>query len=1754
MECLKILRGKTGPALSKPPTAQIDVLTHVDPNRKLEKLTQSVHKGPPHQEIFPVPQVSIMTPPSTATPCRACNTEPSTKKIHVKVAEICIESTEQPSSTYASVARYQQTQINDTSSRTRSGASYAPSLPSRVNPRRNRANITKTGRSRPNLSEEQFLVWRRMVPRTHAAAYRPLLRQLGPFVQQALAFSKSDHNLMQEVITLLSQEGGLRRINEVTSTFDDVSAASWDQAFSEQILPFLELISHDQVLASAFLEGPLSKIYNFLYGPNGARGIPFLANVFTLLKEPRDIDLGDLSVAGTYEHAMKVLSKTVEWNENALVNESLHRLVESVCEVVDNDGGDTAFLTARKYLQRIRRRFGRANPSAGDKLCYEKAQVFSPHVQFFPDLPGKLSEQGPRHDNDSDNICDIKIMPTSQEIQSERDEFLPLRDPSTWHLRGLPGLLDWHFRLLREDTVGQLRDEVAAEFKRMQNPDANRPRFEPRRLRTLTYNNITFKHIRCDSRGGLKFVVQFDQPPPVRSLPSMNKRREWWQMAKRLDIDSLACLIDSNGSAIFCSVSSCITDQPPKGPILHSKAVDENLKLLARDQNSAFVTLEPVQRETSSLREILARFHGSPIFKRESLVEFPGVMLPSFQATLLALQDMAKSLDLPFSDILAPESNEIGGRQEVAPPSYAMQKDFSFSLSSVVDNKDLVLSVKSPDFDIQQLKDRSTLDDTQATALVEALTRSLALIQGPPGTGKSYTGVSIIRVLIENREAANLGPTVCVCYTNHALDQLLEELVMSGIQDIVRIGGFSKSKKLDQFNLRNIAETTPQTRTENKRIWETKAVLAHDINELNQCLEALGQSDDWEALKQFLEDRYPHHHDELFSGHAGNVRRNPELVIAAWLNGEVRRDVDVFVNTMPRSLEDLHSTSLYQMARSERYSLKEAWMSEIRNDAEALVQDAYATYLEDKREYEKIRMDRNLRCLQKAHVIGVTTTGLAKNLDLLRRLSSKVTVCEEAGEVLEAHSLTTLLPSVEHAIFIGDHKQLRPKVQNWELNSQNPRGEQYSLDVSLFERLIEPPIGSVRLPFSTLETQRRMDPSISRLIKETLYPDLKDSSAVQDYPMVGGMRKRLFWFHHQQPEANQDPTRLISASYSNEFEVEFVAALVSHLVKQNVYGEGEIAVLTPYLGQLMRFRKKLRSSYEIVLGERDVEELGQAGLDEMDDQDVQPENFIEQTTLLKALRLSTVDNFQGEEAKVVVISLVRSNKENQCGFLRTSNRINVLLSRAKHGMYIIGNADTSYKVDMWAHVIKMLDRDDNFGDRPTVCGEACPDKRYCQICAQQEIKDQVVDFIDESKYKDVDLDRTPVIVPACGHVHTIESMDSLMRMVSHYTMQPDGRITGLKSSSQPFCSGELKVCPVCRSSLRGVARYGRIVRRAILDSSTKTLLVWASKTYYPLSQRMIAEEARLLSSRETFVPASTPPHLRVQMMRIEGLRATCLDAVRSFPNYQIRYASILGLRNSINLFAHRICSDEEPFTRLFRTVLQRDEQVNTATAESSGTSIMQTRGHVLAISLLIRCDLAILMDYLAHRLREVPQPRLRVDLSAAREDCEELIDEAGAREQPMQAIEGHIFWVRYAALEIACSRNSQLADHLLEVADFHLHYAVATAEVYEDQTKGTLKEIDEARRLLDDGGKLEYELCAKERLTTTANIASESNPLGKWFTCMIGHPFTIEGKDLDVAGMTCPQCGGAVVVLYNDYNDFSSSASRTDGEDADVTA
>jgi DNA polymerase alpha-associated DNA helicase A len=58
------------------------------------------------------------------------------------------------------------------------------------------------------------------------------------------------------------------------------------------------------------------------------------------------------------------------------------------------------------------------------------------------------------------------------------------------------------------------------------------------------------------------------------------------------------------------------------------------------------------------------------------------------------------------------------------------------------------------------------------------------------------------------------------------------------------------------------------------------------------------------------------------------------------------------------------------------------------------------------------------------------------------------------------------------------------------------------------------------------------------------------------------------------------------------------------------------------------------------------------------------------------LKISTVDNFQGQERAIIVISMVRSNDENDIGFMSEIRRMNVAITRCRKGLFIVGDSST----------------------------------------------------------------------------------------------------------------------------------------------------------------------------------------------------------------------------------------------------------------------------------------------------------------------------------------------------------------------------------------------------------------------------------------------------------------------------------------------
>ena len=441
-------------------------------------------------------------------------------------------------------------------------------------------------------------------------------------------------------------------------------------------------------------------------------------------------------------------------------------------------------------------------------LSNDGARHDTGHAEMTQNFPEDLAVNGVRHDNDHADIADIQILPTAQEIASLRPEYLPSIDPTQHHLPGLAGLLDRQFRLLREDVVGQLRGALREEIARLAHPDRVVPvAVHGQGMRRLIYHSAHFSRICVDRREGLQVVAEFDQPPEVDDK-TLEEREEWWNESKLLQGDSLLCFVSPKGKVIFLSVSAPML--PLHGEMDTNSDEDEHQAddspSLFKNARRASVLLKLAEYKKEDV--IWISTHMAASKTRNSIMEFPRVLLASFQPVLKALQAMSRTLSMPFMSIVAPHSEVPAAF--IQPPAYATESGFSFNLDCLAG---VPLTLKPEHaFDFAKLDSGSSLDKTQQLAVVSALTTELALIQGPPGTGKSHTGVAIIKTLLHNREAANLGPIICVCYTNHALDQLLEHLVKDGVTEVIRLGSGSKSDLLRTHILHHLREDFKPTK------------------------------------------------------------------------------------------------------------------------------------------------------------------------------------------------------------------------------------------------------------------------------------------------------------------------------------------------------------------------------------------------------------------------------------------------------------------------------------------------------------------------------------------------------------------------------------------------------------------------------------------------------------------------------------------------------------------------------------------------------------------------------------------------------------------------------------------------------------------------------------------------------------------------------------------------------------------------------
>ena len=363
--------------------------------------------------------------------------------------------------------------------------------------------------------------------------------------------------------------------------------------------------------------------------------------------------------------------------------------------------------------------------------------------------------------------------------------------------------------------------------------------------------------------------------------------------------------------------------------------------------------------------------------------------------------------------------------------------------------------------------------------------------------------------------------------------------------------------------------------------------------------------------------------------------------------------------------EEMYLDDIYRLETKDRWRLYRLWRKRAEEHHQKLFKTRQGEYDQAVERKQEIARMEEYEILRKACVIGMTTTCAAKYRSILKEIRPRIVIVEEAAEVLEAHIIASLTPGCQHLILIGDHQQLRPTPAVYDL------AKRYKLDVSLFERMV-----NVGIQCETLNVQHRMRPEISALMKH-IYDDLENHESVEKYEDIKGMKKNMFFINHNYMEDSCNQ----SHSHVNEHEAKFLVALCRHLMQQG-YKADQITLLTTYTGQMYAIRDCLQ--------EEDVIK-----------EPLEPEN----DSSVGCVRVTTVDNFQGEENDIILLSLVRSNKDEKVGFIKIVNRACVALSRARKGFYCIGNFGLLSKhSDIWKKIVTDLKASSSIGNvLPVVC-------------------------------------------------------------------------------------------------------------------------------------------------------------------------------------------------------------------------------------------------------------------------------------------------------------------------------------------------------------------------------------------------------------------------------------------------------------------
>lgn len=545
-----------------------------------------------------------------------------------------------------------------------------------------------------------------------------------------------------------------------------------------------------------------------------------------------------------------------------------------------------------------------------------------------------------------------------------------------------------------------------------------------------------------------------------------------------------------------------------------------------------------------------------------------------------------------------------------------------------------------------------SLNDRQREAFQQLVSSGpLSLLQGPPGTGKTEFIAAFVHYLIEKKSAQKI---LLVSQSHEAVNTAAERIRkhckrLNTPIDVVRFSNREKAVSdglKDAYSNSIITEKREMFKAEAKyRI----AAMGSELGIQEKYLELLveGELKLFTKVEQYLMLTNDLSSNKLTKDEKVELRKySTELKETIFKVASNKFDISIyeddFINTKRIIVDSLNK----------RFSI---------NPAEAKRALALTKLARDKLkvlETDRVNYDEFLA--RSRHLVTGTCVGIGQSHIGISENQYDWVIIDEAARSISSE-LAIAMQSGRRVLLVGDHKQLPPlyteahkKALAQELGISGSKEHFDEMLKSDFARVFESSYG--RQTGAKLLTQYRMAPPIGNIVSEVFY----------DGELENGMRKIPNIYHLAPVCISKTVTWIDTACLGK-------AAFHSSDRGVSIYNRSEADAIIKLLKQIAEkddFVKELAKS--VKTDESPIGVICMYG----EQKRILRRKFAEESwsdAFKSLVKIDTVDSYQGKENRMILLSITRSDKDQSTGFLKTSNRINVALSRAMDKLIIVGD-------------------------------------------------------------------------------------------------------------------------------------------------------------------------------------------------------------------------------------------------------------------------------------------------------------------------------------------------------------------------------------------------------------------------------------------------------------------------------------------------